>query len=664
MTESHAHSSTHAPHEAPSPKKRRYGWRIALAVGVLLVTPLVLGGIFAAVGLRSTYGALQEAMNAAEQREFATAKEAFSRAEAGMLWIERGSRTLVFWRVMPVVRSYVLTLEESLSAAKSTLRGGQELLDVAVLMQEAFDEVGMGAQALQNPLEPTRTFRSLTRAEKRTILARLSQAMPGIRRARERMAIALDRWQNVPREGIAPSLSAEFDRRVVQFERIQEQFDQVIDLAEVALPLAGYPEKKSYLVILQNTQEARGTGGFIGTVGEVVVDSGDVEKMVFQDVYSIDNPVSAVWKNPSPEPIRRWLEQPNLFLRDANWSPDFPQSADTLLRQYVEERRLAGVTVQEPDALIALQPELFRRLLNVTGPIAIDDQVFTADTFFDALQYDVHMRFHQEGLPTPQRKEIVAQVGNTLFQRLTDIPVAQWPRLLEAVTDSLVKKDVLIYARDIPLQRELDARDWSGRTRGTEGDFLWVIDSNMGALKTDGVMEKQILYGVRLISPTEALATVTLRYQNTNPRPTWRYTRYRTYTRVYVPQGSELVSSRGAMQDDLNRTQGRLVPGTVDVYNELGKTVFGAFFSVEPGKTGEIQFTYRLPVSVIASLRQNSYTLLAQKQPGSYPRLAVDVQTPQVLRRADPAEDPKRYGDARYQASIRLEKDQLFTLQW
>lgn len=658
-------SVAHPSHamRASSPKSRKT-WRWVVLGVALLLLPLIVGGGLAAWGLRSTYATLQQATTQAEARAFDQAQAALQRAERGVRWTEYGSRALLFWRVVPVVRSYVVTLDESLSAAKSTLRGIEDVLQVAILLQEVLDEVGMGRGTLANPLEPDRTFRSLSREEKRLVLARLSQAMPTIRSARERMVIALDRWQRVSGEGIAPTLQAELRARVAQFEQLQTSFDQAIELLEVGLPLAGYPERKTFLVILQNTDEARATGGFIGTVGEITVDSGDIEKMTFQDVYSVDNPVSGVWKKPSPEPIRRWLEQPNLFFRDANWSPDFPQSAAVLLEQYQEERRLAGVTVGNLDGLIALQPETFRRLLEVTGPITIQDQEFRADTFFDVLQYDVHMRFHQEGLPTPQRKEVVAQLGNALFQRLSDVPARRWPELLNAVTTSLNTKDVLLYAKDPVLQSALDMRQWSGRTRSAEGDFLWVVDTNMGSLKTDGVMDKQILYGVRLVSPTEALATVTLRYKNTNPTPTWRYTRYRNYARVYVPEGSELVSSKGAMQDDLYRTGGRAVAGTVDVYKDLGKTVFGAFFSVESGKTGELQFTYRLPASAVASLRQNTYTLLVQKQPGSYPRLAVDVHTPQTVRRATPGEDPKRYGDARYQASISLEEDQVFSIQW
>lgn len=644
--------------------RRRTKIVFVLILAILFVLPLVIGGTVAGLGLKQAYRELQVGQVAAVEQRLPEAREALERADSALDRVEFGSRSLLYWRYMPVLRSYILTLDEGMAAGRSTLKGVRDLLDVGELVQEAFAQVGIGTKALQNPLTPNRTFKTLTREEKRLILARLSQALPAIRSAQEQMTIALMRWQDVPREHIAEGLRAQLEAKIQQFEAVQKQFDQVVRLADVFLPMSGYPEPKKYLVILQNNQEMRGTGGFIGTVGEVWVDSGDVEKMVFQDVYSIDLPVSGVWNSPSPVPIARWLEQKNLFLRDANWSPDFPTTADVLLRQYVEQREKAGVPVPPLDGLIAFEPDFFKRLLTVIGPVVIEDQEFRADNFFDALQFDVHIRFHQEGIPTPQRKEVVAKLGDAVFQKVTELPARRWPELLQATITSLEQRDVMLFMRDQPLQRALDGRDWSGRTKHAPIDYLRVIDTNMGSLKTDGVMEKQILYGLDASNPTDLRATVTLRYRNTNPTPNWRYTRYRNYVRVYVPEGAELISTFGAMEDDLSRMQGKFVPGRVDVYRELGKTVFGAFFAVEPGKTGEIQFTYRLPASVLTAVHRGSYELLVQKQPGSYARFVMDGRFPATLQRASPPEEVRKFGDASYQQSLTLDRDTQVLIQW
>ena len=84
----------------------------------------------------------------------------------------------------------------------------------------------------------------------------------------------------------------------------------------------------------------------------------------------------------------------------------------------------------------------------------------------------------------------------------------------------------------------------------------------------------------------------------------WQTTRYRTYTRVYVPWGSELITVEGMSE------------GEVEVYNELDKTVFGAFISIEPREIGQLHFYYKLPLPLHELAKQKEYRLYIQKQPG------------------------------------------------
>lgn len=635
-----------------------------IVLALAFFAPLVVGAAIAGFGLKAVYADLQAVQAAALDQRVDEARQKIVETNTDLLRVQKGERYLLYWRYLPVVRSYTFTLRESIGAAQSTLQGVGDLLDVAELVQDALAQAGVGTQNLQNPLAGNRTFRDLSTIEKRQILGRMNTALPAIRAAQEQMRIALLRWQAVPKDGLAEPLRAELEAKIGQFQAVQAQFDEVVRLAEILLPLSGYDQPKKYLVILQNNQEMRATGGFIGNVGEVWIDGGDIQKMVFQDVYSIDLPVSGVWNNPSPAPIARWLEQKNLFLRDANWSPDFARTANVLLDQYKQERALASITVPDLDGIIAFEPDFFRRLMAVIGPVRVEDQEFTAENFFDALQYDVHIKFSQEGIPVAQRKEVVAKLGDAVFQKVMNVPARQWPRLLDVVTTSLAQKDVMLHMRDESIQTLIDARDWSGRVKVVPSDYLWVIDSNLAAWKTDGVMDKQILYGLDATDPDDVRATVTLRYKNTNIKPDWRYIQYRDYARIYVPQGSTLVSSTGAMDNDLIRNKGQFLPGQVDTYDELGKTVFGAFFAIEPGKTGELQFTYRLPPSVVDQIRRGSYSLLVQKQPGSYARFVMDGRFPKTLRSAAPAEGADKYGDARYQRSLSLETDKTVTIGW
>ena len=645
--------------------KKRFPWaRIArwslLVLAVAFAIPLALGGTIFAVAAKEGYSALERVPDQAMNQEFARAVFSISQAEASLEKASRGLTWLGPWRFVPFARAHIRLAEEGVLAAKLTLSGAKDVVEVAAMAQESFDVIrsqdfGIGGQ---------RSYKDLTPDERRIILGRIANALPQIRSAQEKMRLAAIRWQELPADGVFAPLRNQIRTQVDRFSDLQTQFDRAVQIGEVLLPMTGYPAPKKYVVILQNNQEMRGTGGFIGTVGELWLSAGSIEKMTFQDVYSVDLPISGVWKEPSPAPIARWLEQKTLFLRDANWSPDFPTTAQVLLRYYTEERRLAGIIPTDLNGIIAIQPDFFERLLRITGPVTVEDQTFTADNFFDALQYDVHRGFEEKGIPRAQRKEVVAKLGDAVFQKVSALPAAEWPKLLDLATRSLTQKDILLYEQDPTLQRFLQLRAWAGEIGTSQADYLAVIDSNMGAWKTDGVMDKRVVYQIDAKTPTRGVATVTLRYKNTNRIPDWRYTRYRDYVRVYVPEGSELMQATGAMEDDLARTKGILVPGKVDVYRDLGKTVFGAFFAIEPGQTADLQFVYRLPESVAHAIRENRYELLVQKHPGTRLRLETNLLLPRRLTSAKPSETPDQFGDAHYRVNRVLDQDLLIHLRY
>ena len=88
--------------------------------------------------------------------------------------------------------------------------------------------------------------------------------------------------------------------------------------------LAGFDGPKRYLVLLQNSNELRPTGGFIGSIGKLLFDEGKMRDFTIQDVYAVDGQLKGHIDPPGP--IRDLLNQEHWYLRDSNWDPDFTQS--------------------------------------------------------------------------------------------------------------------------------------------------------------------------------------------------------------------------------------------------------------------------------------------------------------------------------------------------
>ncbi|MDO8583652.1 MAG: DUF4012 domain-containing protein [bacterium] len=654
------------PALSPPPKKSGSRWWLVTMIAViilLLISPLVYGATIAGFAVQRAKAAVDVAQESLLAKDFDKAKQAVIDTQADLATIRVGLASVWFWKDVPFVGRQLELLDQTAGAAEGALRGVTDVIDAVGEIQQAMD-VAQAADGLELGIAPDRSFKDLTPEEKRVVLARFNEVLPTLRLAREKFQLALDAWNRIPQDELYAPIRAPLQKFTAVLPDLQLKIDEAMTLLDVFLPMAGYPTPKNYLVVLQNADEMRPSGGFLGNVGEVKVDAADLKNLEFQDVYAIDNPVSGVWKEVPPEPVKRELGVPYWFFRDSNWSPDFPTSAERMMDFYDRELTLASVPHEPLDGAIALQPGFFEDLFKLTGPIVIDGEEFNSENFFDKLEYKVEIGWLTQGVTVDQRKEIVGRLGDAMIERLMNQPASKWGDLLDFFTRSLEKKDVLIYVRDPKTLALLDVYKWSGRTQAPEGDFVWVADANLAALKTDGVMDKEIRYAVNMTDPNGPTATVTLHYKNTNRTPTWRYTRYRDYVRVYVPDGSEFISSEGAMANDRTKTGGKVVAGKVDLTRELGKVTFGAFWAIEPGETRDLSFTYRIAPSIVEAWKNGSYALYAQKQPGSKQRLTLDLQLGKTLTAAEPPETKKEYGDTRYRVSgVPLETDRTFQIK-
>lgn len=658
------------PPSSPPPssfRKKTIRWTAVVLAAVVLVATVPAGVSVLRAGLAavSAKRSLERAQDKARDLDIAGAEADLDDARASLVDARELLRGTGFWRDVPGVGTQLRALEDASAAGAETLDAASDLLGVVSVVVDALRGGAAVSGTIQTGVAPTRSYNDLSKEEKRELLRRFADALPNIRVARDKIDLAMELWGRVPQDAVAGPIKTALKPLADTLPVLKRTLDEAVPIIETAVPLAGYPEKLDYLVLLQNADEIRPGGGFIGTIGRIAVDAGDLSEFDFTDVYNLDNPASYAWKEVPPKPLAEHLGVKAWYLRDANWSPDFPESAARILDFYTREYQLDArkPKVDPPTAVIAFEPGFFRALLRLTGPVTADGKTFTADNFFDVLEYEVEQGFLEQGIPLENRKDLIQKIGAGMVDKLKALPASRWPEVVDLLTLSLQRKQIMLYAKNPQLLAVLDGRGWTGRAKGTDGDFLWVVDANLAALKTDGKMEKSVTYTLDARDPANMTATVTLTYKNTVQRIDWRYTRYRSYTRIYVPEGSTLVSSSGAMKDDLNKTGGRFIPGAVDVTKELGKTVFGAFWSVEPGRTGTLTFTYKLPPTVAEKIAAGQYRLDWPKQAGvDDARLTLDLAFGKNVKSATPPEDQSKWGDARYEHATDSLEDRAFTV--
>lgn len=384
--------------------------------------------------------------------------------------------------------------------------------------------------------------------------------------------------------------------------KLEKAFGQLSTAAKLLPAFAGYPDKKDYLFLLENNRELRPGGGFIGTYGILKIKNAELAKFFVDNTYNFDKPAEKYLKVAAPEPMKKYLKQEWWFFRDSNWWPDFPASA----KKAEEFYKLQG-GAEKLDGVIAMTPTVMEWLLADLGEMSVAGLKFNKDNFWEQLQYQVEYGYYKQGIPTEKRKDIIGELGKLILTKLYFLPMNEWSGLFDLLARAVDEKQLMLYFNDVDFQQLAMEHNWAGEVKQFSGDFLMLSDANLAALKTDSVMSRTIKYK---LAPTEEgylAAETRVDYQNTGGF-SWKTTRYRSYSRLYVPSGSELfgVEVGGKKIDSAD----------IDVYEEFGKTAFGVFFEVEPQTTKSVVWKYKLPPPVQMAIDDGEYQLMIQKQPG------------------------------------------------
>jgi len=401
--------------------------------------------------------------------------------------------------------------------------------------------------------------------------------------------------------------------------------------------LLGLDGMRTYLVLVQNNHELRGTGGFITSIGELSLAEGKVVDFTFVDSYAIDAQGGPYPR--APLPMQRYMNIDLLLLRDANWSPDLPTTAQIARSIYAQEtgRAVDGVITIDLRAVElvigALEPlNLAGSDITLTGATVIEQikqmwaaPVQTTATLVNDLGGEASS---EQALAADdgnawwaQRKNFIPQMAAAAFARLQNGSFDRL-RMAHALQSALDERALQIWSAQPAITAELAGLGWDGGLHPLPThDFLALIDTNMGYNKTDAVVARAITYQLQWPDGpgTPALATATVTYQHSlatptldcDPRPHYG-TSYNdmmarcffNYVRLFVPAGSELLGIDGVDQDSIVSQRG-----------EQNTTFFGAYFILQPGEAKSVSFHYRLPAFVQAQ----EYTLLIQKQAGARP---------------------------------------------
>ncbi len=597
---------------------RRVGWSLVL-LGVILL--IVWGVRLAQIGQ-----ALREHL--AQAQALADAPEALDPAAAcGLVRDLRGDVAALRREAGGLVR--LAPALGWLPKVGADLRAAPHLLAVADGLTEA------GALAC-DALEPAlAAFGGTDEASGGFSLEQmaglLAERQADLERARAAVERAQEAWAQVD-AGKGAVTAPLLEGKTALLEQGLPLLRAGLEAAVVAPDLLGMDEPRTYLILAQNEDELRPTGGFISGAGRLTLDGGRIAELSFLDANVVDDYAHKPYPEP-PEPLLNYMWSDLWLFRDANWSPDFPTSARqaAYFYEYGQDVPVNGV--------IALDQRVLELLMTGFGEVHVPG-VAEPVTAGNVRQF---MRAAwnpgDAGITVEwvfSRKEFIGQLAAAILERVENDPDSvDWVQTVKALYRALVSRHLLIFIDDTEVASTLARVGWDGALRENDGDYLMMVDANLGFGKVNPLISENVDYRVALRADGTAVAELSLTYAHQGWREGVRcqhhlpYTGdltyekmmhrcYYDYLRVYVPSGSVLRSVT------LHPTPGEyLVRGEPDdgqavtLGGEAGKSVFGQFFVVEYGQTLTTRFEYDLPRVARLSESQWCYALLIQKQPGT-----------------------------------------------
>lgn len=384
---------------------------------------------------------------------------------------------------------------------------------------------------------------------------------------------------------------------------LKETLNYLEDLNRFEEILAKYIKEESrVLILLQNQNEPRSTGGFAGSL--IMFDFSD-QKITwdFLDIYALDRLV----------PIDSQLDAPEFFhnlstkisLRDANFWPNFATSSQ-------EYQRLFEASGQKsPDTIIAINLNSVKEILKLTGAVEIPkwDLTLNSHNFDLVLQFIIEAKL----MGRFQVKEPIEIFAKTLLspERLKQITLEDWAAFdLESFKK---QKNILAYSASPELQDLFQKWNIDGlvKPRLDADNFLHVDFISIGANKSDKFVWTKIGHNSEIDQNGTVLNTLKIKRTHalkaneiqdllgTNnlspnvkdqltPDILWKLGagQNRTVMRAFVPRSASLFESYSPTG-----------PINEKISDDKQFKIWEIPINVLPGESGEITLTYMTKAS-------------------------------------------------------------------
>ena len=357
--------------------------------------------------------------------------------------------------------------------------------------------------------------------------------------------------------------------------------------------------KNHFLVVLQNNNEIRATGGFITKVIDVSCKNLGW-KVEFRDIYrELDNHE----KVESPQPLGEMLHDRRFngwTLRDANFDPDFNKSAEKIIEFFnmvYPKKNVEGV--------LAINFSFIENLLDILGPIKLGEDLVTRKNLFMYISAKTADMDRHDLDSIEARKNILNKINKNLI-KTSALKVHKWLKIYNLIQESFNNRNLQLWLTDTKKLAKLKLPQFKFPSNS---DGLCVIDSNFLGGKSNRYIKRSIFREIEF-TKENANVQLTIMWEHLGKLNYPLSTRYKGYVRIYIPKNAvtpaeQVVKTIGDFK--IIDSKQVLPPGEKIVMN-VAYTLPGNWLS----ETNAYNFKYIKQSGIYDETLVESYTLPIQ----------------------------------------------------
>jgi hypothetical protein len=389
------------------------------------------------------------------------------------------------------------------------------------------------------------------------------------------------------------SILAQYKTQLLKEIRIEQR---AMVFAEAFSELLLSPARTSIVVLIQDSNELRSSGGFLSSLATLSFENGQLLNWQVHNVADLDQRVYG--DKEISEELKNLLLTDKLLLRDANWPADFTESGANI--SWFIEQSLS----LKPDLILSLNSKELYALLTPLFPIAINNIELNQNNFFEELLRQENLDFND--------------LNKVFFDRLLKVSPAELISIFRQLLLALESRETFLYTANAELSTVLKNNLWSGELLDTPcpSDFamndicftdgIYQLENNVGLNKINRLITQKIDHSLG-ISENFIRHKRVINLENHSRQNFWPEGDYQTYLKFYLPKTARLekitLNGEVVSQD------------TYRWFEEQDRRVLAYRLVVPLLSSSTLELVYLVPHELKAPF---SYVFLDQKQPGIF----------------------------------------------